>query len=152
MFGDEMILGTEARKLDTKGRFLVPKDNTSAEIGDTLLFIERENFIEIWDSNRIKDEVKRLKECLNKTTDMKLYEYYVSSLNEIFSSIHGSKINKVDKAGRILLGIDLIKKYNLNGEIYLEGADDCLRVWNNESFLKYKEENLKASEGKKGRL
>lgn len=133
----ENIIGTDTRHIDNKYRMILPKF-AGCEIGEKLVLVLKEDFLEIKELNIVLEELKELRSLLKSATTIEMFEFYQEKINEITSSI--GNVVELDKQNRITLGKDVVVKYNLTEGITIEGVLDGLRVWN---FCKFQEHKAK---------
>lgn len=100
MFGESSIYGKSIIHLDDKNRIILPKF-TSAEKGDKLLIVRKNEYIHIHREDILDSKIRKLEElCLNSTGDKKI------ELEEELFKIYDSITKKVtcDSQCRVPLG------------------------------------------------
>lgn len=138
----ENIIGTDNRLIDNKYRMILPKF-TGCEVGEKLVLILKEDYLEIKELNVVLEELKELRLILKSAQTVEMFNFYQDKINEITSSIEN--IVEPDKQNRITLGKDVVTKYNLTEGIKTEGVIDSLRVWNFHKFQEYQKKVSKIS-------
>lgn len=132
-----MFFGTYEHTLDEKGRLVIPS-KLREEAGDKIYIMKGfDGSLSIYKA----EEFARLAEEYNTLSyNHKAHRDYLrirlASTCEL----------DVDKQGRVLLPIQLLKKYNIGKEVVVIGAGDHMEVWNKADFEKYEAEADKVFE------
>ena len=119
MFGEKEIYGQEELCFDKKNRILLPHF-TKAQRGDSLLIIEEDNFISIYEKNVYINKIKEIQEKIDNCTD--LFEREILELKLMLMYYDVIKEVRCDSQKKISLNnIPILKE-----KFICEGAGDHL--------------------------
>lgn len=139
MFGEKYMLGTSKHKLDNKGRVIIPSD-TRVEENDELIIINKDEFLEVW---LLETQINQLKELeikkLNSSSIEELRRYQ-DMINIVTCNVIKTAI--MDKQKRLNLSKEAIKLLDTD-EVVIERMGNHIRIWPDETFNIYREENNK---------
>lgn len=119
------IFGRYESTLDPKGRFLLP-----AALKKRMPNIEEEYWLS---SGRYKRNcielfpgiiwIQRLQNIYSKANSNPVARNYATLLQEESHPV------SIDSAGRVLIPKAFLEKYNIQKEVSLTGAQDCIEIW-----------------------
>ena len=137
---EEGFFGVEARKIDDKGRIILPK-SFSANPKDKLLFIRKEDYLEICSKSVVEKKLKELKLLASSANSVEILKFYERKIDELFFEVED--MVQVDSQNRILLGKRFLGEYPNGTNIVLVGAYDCIRVYTEEKYNQVKSNRKK---------
>lgn len=139
------ILGIFNRSIDDKSRIILPKI-AGIEEKEELVIILRQDYFEIKEAKAIINQLKNLDTKIDNADNIEKIEFYRMLKDEITSCV-SSTITR-DSQGRSIIGKNVVEKYELKGEVVIEGIMDGLRVWNPSKFNEHQESIMKRNSRK----
>ena len=139
MFGEKYMLGTSKHRLDSKGRLIIPSD-TRVEENDELIIINKDEFLEVWLLDTQIDQLKELEIKKLNSSSIEELRRYQDMINIITCNVIKTAI--MDKQKRLNLSKEAIKLLDTD-EVVIERMGNHIRIWPDETFNIYREENNK---------
>lgn len=130
MFGEEEIYGQEELCLDGKKRVFLPRF-TKATVGDSLLIVEEDDFISIYEKNTYINKIKELEERIDNCFDS--FERGILELSLMLMYYDVIKEVKCDSQKKVSLNNISLEKE----KFMCEGAKDhlLLKVKKNQNSI-----------------
>ena len=126
--GKNVYFGTYHRNLDCKGRLLIPSKLNASGITEAYVVRGHEGCLAVYDPDGFQRFMEKFMsmdfEDPAERAKMRLAAASVTP-------------TKIDSAGRILLGKQLLSDYGIGEEITLIGVFDHFEIWDKEAYLHY---------------
>ena len=141
MNGENSMFGYAEVKVDSKARIYLPPFTKPVGL-EELVFLKREDFVELWPLSEFVDKVNKLNDLVFYETDINKKEEYQRLSDEITSILKETHVEKDGK--RIVIGKQIVDKYNFYNGICIEGKGKYIRLWEPSKFFEY-QKNLNGS-------
>jgi MraZ protein len=131
------LVGEYECKIDAKGRFLFPsglRKQLSPEANEVFMLNKGfENCLTLYPINEWDKVSARLSKLnLFKPNNRMFYRLFHQGAKQIV----------LDKAGRVLVPTDLMKRIGLNREIMLTAYNDRIEIWSKDEYLELMEGSM----------
>ena len=126
--GKTIYTGTYHRNLDVKGRLLIPSRFSESFGAQVYVLRGHEGCLAIYDEDGFQDLMRKYM-AMDFEDPMERAKIRMAA-----ASAHPTKI---DAAGRVLLGKQLLADYGIEEEITLIGVFDHLEVWDKTAYARY---------------
>jgi len=131
------LVGEYECKIDAKGRFMFPsglRKQLSPEANEVFMMNKGfENCLTLYPMNEWEKVTNRLSKLnLFKPKNRMFYRLFHQ----------GAKQLTLDKAGRILIPADLMKRIGLKREVILTAYNDRIEIWSKDDYLELMEGNM----------
>lgn len=136
MNGENSMLGYAEVKVDSKTRIYLPPFTKPVGL-EELVFLKREDYVELWPLSEFVDKVNKLNDLAFNETDINKKEEYQRLSDEITSILEETHVEKNGK--RIVIGKQIVDKYNFYNGICIEGKGKYIRLWEPNKFMEYQE-------------
>ena len=136
MNGENSMLGYAEVKVDSKTRIFLPSFTKPVAM-EELVFLKKEDFVELWPLSEIVDKVNKLNDLIFRETDINKKKEFQKLSDEITAILKQTHVERDGK--RIVIGKKIVEEYNFTNGICIEGKGSYIRLWELSKFFEYQE-------------